>query len=69
MVCLVEQVVYLICLSRTPQYIYGWLTLDRKVMWSALLEKGLIFELIAIVPLNFALGKIYPYSRRYLVQL
>jgi len=53
---LIEQVIHLFLQFRTPQYLYGRLTLDTRIIFQSLLEKGLITELIAIIPFNLILG-------------
>lgn len=54
--CLIEQIIYPILVLRTAHYAYGILTLDKKIIYPSLLEKGFILELFALVPFNLVLG-------------
>ncbi len=56
-IILIEQITYPILQLRTPQYAYGILTLDFKTLFEALMEKGFITEMIALIPLNLIFGK------------
>ena len=55
-IILMEQITYPILQLRTPQYAYGILTLDFKILLQTLIEKGLIIELISLLPLNLIFG-------------
>jgi len=66
-ICLIEQIVYPILVLRTPQFAYGILTLDKKILYPSLLEKGFVLELFALVPFNLLLGAPGIDSPRFLV--
>jgi len=66
---LLEQITRLILQLRTPQYLYGKLTLKTKVIVQSLLERGLITELIAIIPLNLILSMTLENTSFYVVGL
>ena len=59
-ICLVEQLAYLFLQTRTAQYIYGKLTFDTRPTYSSLKEKGLLLEIIALIPFNLILGIFFP---------
>ena len=52
----VEQIIYIILLSRTAQYAYGILTLERKILTQKLLDRGIIVNLLATIPFNLIFG-------------
>ncbi len=53
---LIGQILYVFLQTRTAQYFHERLTLDYQIILRSLLEKGLIVELISLIPLNLILG-------------
>lgn len=58
---LLGQILYFILFARTAQYHQGVLSLDTKMIWRKLWERGIILDLIAIIPFNliFCIGNFF----------
>jgi len=49
---LIYQIIYIVLLTRTAQYHQGVLSLDSKLVWRKIWERGIILDLIATIPFN-----------------